>query len=405
MGGLNNPFPTSLKTESKKCGRILKSFVNPHQALGPDRVIHPSVLSNAKGLAVFTVLRAGCIGCGRLGSGLVVARLPDGTWSAPSAAALVGGGVGGLIGAELTDFVFVLNDVNAVKTLAQAGSLTLGGNVSLAAGPIGRSAEADAAASLKSFSAIYTYCKTKGLFAGISLEGSVIIERRDANEKLYRTRYKAQQILTGSVKPPPEAQPLMDILNTRAFSGDRADAFHGNTMYNDGPVYASEHDDVLWEGRRGSAYGENITQNRNNDLRNGDSRHDDASAAAAGAGAGAGLGAAAAASRTNGHGHDDNYVYRDVPSTPPATDSKDSAKAIPRQTTGAASKADLSKLAKDEALAIFTFDPAQPGDLGFKKGDVIKVTKKTDSDNDWWTGMIGMRRGTFPSNYVKMNES
>ncbi|RDA86658.1 hypothetical protein CP532_5031 [Ophiocordyceps camponoti-leonardi (nom. inval.)] len=404
MGGLNNPFPTSLKTESKKCGRILKSFVNPHQALGPDRVIHPSVLSNAKGLAVFTVLRAGCIGCGRLGSGLVVARLPDGTWSAPSAAALLGGGVGGLIGAELTDFVFVLNDVNAVKTLAQAGSLTLGGNVSLAAGPIGRSAEADAAASLKSFSAIYTYCKTKGLFAGISLEGSVIIERRDANENLYRTRYKAQQILTGSVRPPPEAQPLMDILNTRAFSGDRADAFHGNTMYNDGPVYASEHDDVVWEGRRGSAYGENITNNRNADLRNGnggaDSRHDDdASAAAAGTGS----------RTTNGNGsngHNDNYVYRDVPSTPPATDSKDSAtKPIVKQSTGAATtKADLSKLGKDEALAIFTFDPAQPGDLGFKKGDVIKVTKRTDSDNDWWTGMIGLRRGTFPSNYVKMNE-
>ncbi|RCI10109.1 hypothetical protein L249_8455 [Ophiocordyceps polyrhachis-furcata BCC 54312] len=417
MGGLNNPFPTSLKTESKKCGRILKSFVNPHQALGPDRVIHPSVLSNAKGLAVFTVLRAGCIGCGRLGSGLVVARLPDGTWSAPSAAALVGGGVGGLIGAELTDFVFVLNDVNAVKTLAQAGSLALGGNVSLAAGPIGRSAEADAAASLKSFSAIYTYCKTKGLFAGISLEGSVIIERRDANEKLYRTRYKAQQILTGSVRPPPEAQPLMDILNTRAFSGDRADAFHGNTMYNDGPVYASEHDDVVWEGRRGSAYGENITNNRNADLRNGhgDSRHDDASAAAAAAAAAGGGGAAAAAAAaatatagsrtTNGHGRDDNYVYRDVPSTPPGTDSKDgAAKPMAKQATGAATKTDLSQLAKDEALAIFTFDPAQPGDLGFKKGDVIKVTKRTDSDNDWWTGMIGMRRGTFPSNYVKMNE-
>ncbi|PFH54953.1 hypothetical protein XA68_11395 [Ophiocordyceps unilateralis] len=331
MGGLNNPFPASVKSECKKCGRILKSFVNPYQSLSPERVIHPSVLSNAKGLAVFTVLRAGCLGSGRIGSGLVVARLPDGRWSAPSAAALAGGGFGGLIGAELTDFVFVLNDVNAVKTLAQAGSLALGGNLSIAAGPIGRSAEADAAASLKSFSGIYTYCKTKGLFAGISLEGSVIIERRDANEALYRTRYTAQQILTGSVEPPPEAQPLMDILHTRAFSGDHADAMHGSTMYNDAPVYASEHDDVVWEGRRGSGYGENPNH------RTGDSKHDEAAAAAAAAaGATGGVAAAgAAASRASyghGHGHQDNYVYRDVPSTPTA-DSKDAPKRVAKHDT------------------------------------------------------------------------
>ncbi|PHH70834.1 hypothetical protein CDD80_5701 [Ophiocordyceps camponoti-rufipedis] len=404
MGGLNNPFPSSLRSECKKCGRILKSFVNPRQSLGPDRVIHPSVLSNAKGLAVFTVLRAGCLGSGRIGSGLVVARLPDGRWSAPSAAALVGGGFGGLIGAELTDFVFVLNDVNAVKTLAQAGSLALGGNVSLAAGPIGRSAEADAAASLKSFSGIYTYCKTKGLFAGISLEGSVIIERRDANESLYRTRYTAQQILTGSVEPPPEAQPLTDILNTRYFSGDHADAMHGNTMYNDAPVYATEHDDVVWEGRRGSGYGENTSRRRDPSTAGAEA------GAAAGATAGAAAGATAATTTettANSKSHpDQDYVYRDVPPTPTATDPppKPVTKHDTAKSTSAPTKADMAKLANDEAIAIFTFDPAQPGDLGFKRGDVIKVTKRTDSDNDWWTGMIGMRRGTFPSNYVKMND-
>ncbi|KAF4595831.1 SH3 domain-containing protein [Ophiocordyceps camponoti-floridani] len=403
MGGLNNPFPSSLRSECKKCGRILKSFVNPRQSLGPDRVIHPSVLSNAKGLAVFTVLRAGCLGSGRIGSGLVVARLPDGRWSAPSAAALVGGGFGGLIGAELTDFVFVLNDVNAVKTLAQAGSLALGGNVSLAAGPIGRSAEADAAASLKSFSGIYTYCKTKGLFAGISLEGSVIIERRDANESLYRTRYTAQQILTGSVEAPSEAQPLTDILNTRYFSGDHADAMHGNTMYNDEPVYATEHDDVVWEGRRGSGYGENTSR-----------RRDTAAGAGAGEAAEPTTTAAAAATSTttanSKHNSHQEYVYRDVPSTPTdPTPNKDTPpKRVTKHDTAKSSpaptKADMANLGKDEAIAIFTFDPAQPGDLGFKRGDVIKVTKRTDSDNDWWTGMIGMRRGTFPSNYVKMND-
>lgn len=93
--------------------------------------------------------------------------------------------MGAQLGAEVTDFVMILNDSAAVKTFAQSGSLTLGGNVSVAAGPVGRNAEASGAASLKSVSAIFSYSKTKGLFAGVSLEGSAIIERKEANGKFY----------------------------------------------------------------------------------------------------------------------------------------------------------------------------------------------------------------------------
>ena len=103
--------------------------------------------------------------------------------SAPSAIGTVGGGFGGQIGFELTDFVFILNDSMAVKTFAQVGSLTLGGNVSIAAGPVGRNAEAAGAASLKSVSGIFAYSKTKGLFAGVTLEGSVLIERATRTPK------------------------------------------------------------------------------------------------------------------------------------------------------------------------------------------------------------------------------
>src|SRR5699024_159261 len=150
-----------------------------------------------------------------------------------SAIALGGAGFGGQIGFELADFVFVLNDTNAVKTFAQAGSLTLGGNVSLAAGPVGRNAEAAGAASLKSVAGIFSYSKTLGLFAGVPLNGSAIIERRDANEQLYATRYTAQQIFIGSVHSPPEAQSLMAVLNSRAFSGMRAGSMTDDSMYND----------------------------------------------------------------------------------------------------------------------------------------------------------------------------
>jgi hypothetical protein len=111
--------------------------------------------------------------------------------------------VGGQIGFELTDFVFILNDASAVRAFSQFGTLTLGGNVSLAAGPVGRNAEAAGAASTKGVAAVFSYSKTKGLFAGVSLEGSMLVERKDANEKMYQSRVSAAQLLTGSVRPPP----------------------------------------------------------------------------------------------------------------------------------------------------------------------------------------------------------
>ncbi|KAG9512768.1 DUF500-domain-containing protein, partial [Aureobasidium melanogenum] len=177
-----------------------------------------------------TVFKAGFLGSGRFGSGVIVARLADGSWSAPSAIGTVGGGFGGQIGFELTDFVFILNDAAAVRTFAQAGSITLGGNVSIAAGPVGRNAEAAGAASLKGVAGIFAYSKTKGLFAGISLEGSAMIERRDANEKMYNRRVTARALLEGAVPVPPQAEPLMRVLNSRIFAGNAAN--QGDAMYN-----------------------------------------------------------------------------------------------------------------------------------------------------------------------------
>ena len=75
----------------------------------------------------------------------------------------------------------MLNSQSAVEAFSKGGNLTLGGNFSVAIGPVGRNAEADVA--VRSPSAIYTYSKTRGLFAGISLEGSGIVERKDANKK------------------------------------------------------------------------------------------------------------------------------------------------------------------------------------------------------------------------------
>ncbi|EOO03717.1 putative sh3 domain-containing protein [Phaeoacremonium minimum UCRPA7] len=388
-----------MASECKKCGKILTSFVDPRQAFGPDKVIPPSVLASARGLAILTVIKAGFLGSARFGSGLVVARLPDGSWSAPSAIATAGAGFGGQIGFELTDFVFILNDANAVKTFSQAGSLTLGGNVSIAAGPVGRNAEAAGAASLKSVAGIFSYSKTKGLFAGVSLEGSAIVERKDANAKLYGRQVSARELLTGSERPPPQAGPLMSILNSRVFAGARQGSFDDG-MYNDIPVYSDQHDDVVWNGQRGNAYGEGQTRSSmyggsqdrgfNDNGYGGPKRattwQDDVYDQPRGFG-----------SRSN--------TFQDV-TVPREYQQPEEKKAGPGRPAAPkpnfASKQALLK--KNEAVALFTFEADQPGDLGFKKGDIITVLKKTDSENDWWTGMIGTKHGIFPSNYVKLKE-
>lgn len=333
-----------------------------------------------------TVIKAGFLGSARYGNGVVVARLADGTWSAPSAIGTGGAGFGGQIGFELTDFVFILNDAAAVRTFSQQGSLTLGGNVSIAAGPIGRNAEAAGAASLKGVAGVFSYSKTKGLFAGVSLEGSAIIERRDANEKLYGQRFTAAQLLQGAVRPPPAAQPLMAILNSRVFAGISP----GGDDYNDVPVYDDTHDDVVWEGNRGSAYGEGVRRDRTGSVndRGSDYQYSDNRPKRASTWADDiydrtptgstsrtntfGAGGAGGAGRGRG-GFDDDYTYSDKKAAPgrPAA-----PKPIFQSKTGS--------LRNDEAVALFTFDADQPGDLGFKKGDVIQVTKKTGSTNDWW---------------------
>ncbi|EEP76332.1 hypothetical protein UREG_01181 [Uncinocarpus reesii 1704] len=405
--GIHNPLPASLRSECRKAGKILASFVDPRQAFGPDKIIPPQILANAKGLAVITVLKAGFIGSGRFGSGVVVARLADGTWSAPSAIATAGAGVGGQIGFELTDFVFILNDYAAVRTFSQAGSITLGGNVSIAAGPIGRNAEAAGAASTKGVAGVFSYSKTKGLFAGVSLEGSVLVERRDANAKLYNARVTASQLLGGAVPPPPGAEPLMRVLQSRAFSGVNA---YDDSMYNDIPVYDERHDDVVWEGRRGDALGEGVPRHRSASMNDEYEYHDrprrsntwaddvydrqftgglnrSATGRTSQNDRFGNIGSRGRSFTSGGFGED--YVYRDQkPARPTA----------PKPVFG--QKSSPPVLQKNQAVALFTFDPDQEGDLGFKKGDVITILKRTDKKEDWWTGQIGDRTGVFPSNYV-----
>jgi lipid-binding SYLF domain-containing protein len=201
----------TLPGEAEKAAKILESFLaNPDHPESALNAIPKAVLRNARGLAVFQVLKAGFVFSGKAGSGLVIARLPDGSWSAPSCIGTAGVGWGLQIGADVTEFVIVLNSEEAVKAFSMGGNVTIGGNISAAAGPIGTGGAVQA--SLASPAPMFSYSKSKGLFAGLSLEGTVLIERKDANSEFYGSPIPAKDILGGRVPPPEIASQMYEII-------------------------------------------------------------------------------------------------------------------------------------------------------------------------------------------------
>lgn len=176
-------------------------------------------------MIICTVFRAGFLGSGRFGSGVIVARRDDGSWSVPSAVGMFGGGFGGLAGVEMTDFVFIVSDENAMKTVLHRGSLHLGVNASAALGPVGRSFEIAGVAGLKGVGGVFAFAKTKGVFLGASLEGAAFIEGRRAGRKLYGRDFDASQLLNeGGSSLSLEVKPLMDVLALDIFHPRRSEA-------------------------------------------------------------------------------------------------------------------------------------------------------------------------------------
>ena len=191
-----------LQDDVNQAATILERF----QAL-PEKGIPRTVLKDARGVAILTVIKAGFGLSGRGGAGVVVARTAKG-WSGPSGIGTGGAGFGLQIGAQVTEFVIILNTEAAVKAFAQGINVALGGDLSVAAGPIGRNVEA----ALLPVAAVYTYSRSQGLFAGISLEGTIIGTRNDANAAYYGRAVSAEDILSGKVTPLAGAERLRKVL-------------------------------------------------------------------------------------------------------------------------------------------------------------------------------------------------
>ncbi|KAI9028297.1 hypothetical protein CLU79DRAFT_885167 [Phycomyces nitens] len=385
---LNSPIPTNLEGECKKAAKILNSFIDPGQGL--DKVIPTNIIENAQGLAIYTVIKAGFLFSGRAGSGLVVARLPDGGWSAPSAIGTGGMGAGGQIGAELTDFVLVLNTKEAVKTFSQFGNVTLGGNVSVAAGPIGRNAEASGSASFKHIAAIFSYSKTKGLFAGVSIEGSVVVTRGDANEKFYGKRVTAKELLSGKIPPPPEADVLYRALNARFHSLGSTGALYNR---GDNQSFTFTTSSISGPGQ--------LRQPLSNQPNTGRYGAPPPPPPTQKYGAPPTPSAPTSYNQSQTTTPPGNYSapppsYSQYPQPPGGLSAPTGAKRPPPPPP-------VSRKPREEtAKAMYDFAGEQPGDLSFKTGDIITIVEKSDSQEDWWTGRIGTRQGVFPANFVTL---
>lgn len=192
----------------KESGEVLKQILDM-----PDKGIPKSVLDGAKCVIVMPSVKKVAIGIGgTYGRGVMTCRTGadyNGPWSAPIMMASGGGNIGFQVGGEATDFVIIVMNDQGAKSVVN-NKVKLGADASIAAGPVGRTAEASTNASMKA--QMLSYSRSRGVFGGVSLSGATLRPDGGANENLYGRKVSSEEIIAGKVPMPPEAQQLIDVL-------------------------------------------------------------------------------------------------------------------------------------------------------------------------------------------------
>lgn len=292
----------------------------------------------------------------------------------------------------------------------------------VAAGPIGRNAEASGTATLKHISAIYSYSKTRGLFAGVSLEGSVIITRNDANEKLYGERVSAKELLNGTVAPPREADSLYRALNAKFHTLGSTGAMYQRTIQHEeskGNVYKSTSisapGTLRIPGARQNVGGygapnigtplpsekqQQQQADQNNTIASLPPQHNSAPYQQQ---------ITSPIPTYNNHHNNtapNNYTSSTFYNKP------DHKQAVPPplykgqqlnfsreikkiETHSSSPPSPPSQKSKPQRVrALYAFTSEQKGDLSFQAGDIITITEKTERQDDWWTGRLDGQLGS-----------
>jgi lipid-binding SYLF domain-containing protein len=172
----------------------------------PLRGIPPALMQEAQGVAIVPgVVKAGFVLGGRFGRGVIVLREADGSWSNPVFVTMTGGSIGWQIGIQSTDVVLIFKNRTSLERIIQGkNKLTLGADAAIAAGPVGRQAEAGTDVQLKA--EIYSYSRSRGLFAGVSFEGAGILSDTAANQAYYRVQGGAPLAILGARNLPVPAE-------------------------------------------------------------------------------------------------------------------------------------------------------------------------------------------------------
>src|SRR5256885_10153917 len=211
-------LPLSAKDDKKEaerlenCGMILKEILDIPDDIPQD------LLDKAECVIVYpSVIKAAFVIGGSYGRGAMTCRTGEhftGPWSAPTMMALEGGSIGFQLGGQATDFVLLVMNPRGARAILSS-KVKLGADASAAAGPKGRTANASTDVTMRA--EVLSYSRARGLFAGLSLEGSTVRPDHDANERIYGKKVEAESIVfKGTVAVPPAAQKMIAYLNQKS---------------------------------------------------------------------------------------------------------------------------------------------------------------------------------------------
>jgi SH3 domain-containing YSC84-like protein 1 len=188
----------------------------------PDKGIPEEVMEHARCVAVVPHLVKGAFVFGAEGGrGVATCRVEGGKWSAPAFFDISGGSFGFQIGVEGVDLVLIIQNYKGMQRL-MSSKFELGGDASVAAGPVGRHAEADT--DWKMNAEILTYSRARGVFAGISLNGAVIGRDESSTKAIYGYNVPTRRILQGRIEAPPAAYPFLSAVSAAGGANDMGSA-------------------------------------------------------------------------------------------------------------------------------------------------------------------------------------
>ena len=248
------PSSKDFELEVAKCVRILRTFTTDGIAVKEDKLkkvkvlkkIPPEVLRNAKGICIYTCMKSGIPPFGGMnGTGLLLGRLPDGSWSAPSAILPNYYSTGLMFGMDVVDIILIINSEELLKSF-RTHKFALTAETVTSSGPLGTPVSGGLEFN-KKVAPIYSYVNSRGFYAGIEVTGQVFLDRFDENERVYYwPGIKAGDILDGKVKVPECAKPLHRALYEAEIGMAQAGELERTQLLKNIPSISAENmDEVL----------------------------------------------------------------------------------------------------------------------------------------------------------------